>query len=48
MSVYQEIEDTIFTSSTGDGTAILRSHLRHAKVLPFAAEHRQYLHFSVH
>ena len=42
------IEDTIFTSPTGDGTAILRSHLSHAKVLPFAVEHRQYLHFLVH
>ena len=50
MSVYQEstLEDTIFTSPTGDGTAILRSHLSHAKVLPFAVEHRQYLHFLVH
>ena len=26
------IEDTIFTSPTGDGTAILRGHPRHAKV----------------
>ena len=42
------IEDTIFAFPTGDGTAILRGHLSHAKVLPFAAEQRQYLHFSVH
>jgi len=26
------VEDTIFTSLSGDGTAILRGHLRHAKV----------------
>ena len=26
------IGDTIFTSPTGDGTAILRGHPRHAKV----------------
>jgi len=26
------IEDTIFTSPTGDGTAILRGHPSHAKV----------------
>ena len=26
------IEDTIFTSPTGDGTAILRVHPNHAKV----------------
>ena len=35
-------EDTIFTSPTGDGTAILRGHPSHAK-----AGHRWYLHFSV-
>ena len=29
------IEDTIFAFPTGDGTAILRGHLSHAKVLPF-------------
>ena len=28
------IRDTIFTSPTGDGTAILRGHLSHAKVQP--------------
>ena len=26
------LEDTILTSPTGDGTAILRGHLSHAKV----------------
>ena len=26
------IEDTIFTSPTGDGTAILHGHLSHVKV----------------
>ena len=31
-----------FTSPTGDGTAILRGHLSHAKVQPFAGK-RQYL-----
>ena len=38
--------DTIFTSPTGDGTAILRGHPSHAKVYPFAGQ-RKYLHFSV-
>ena len=40
------IEDTIFTSPTGDGTAIIRGHPSHAKVYPFAGQ-RKYLHFSV-
>ena len=38
--------DTIFTSPTGDETAILRDHSSHAKVEPFAGQ-KQYLHFSV-
>ena len=38
--------DTIFTSPTGDGTAIIRGHPSHARVWPFAGQ-RQYLHFSV-
>ena len=40
------IGDTIFTSPTGDGTAILRGHPSHAKVQPPAGQ-RKYLHFSV-
>ena len=40
------IVDTIFTSPTGDGTAILRGHPSHAKVQPLAVQ-REYLHFSV-
>ena len=40
------IGDTIFTSPTGDGTAILRGHPSHAKVYLFAGQ-REYLHFSV-
>ena len=40
------IGDTIFTSPTGDGTAILRGHPSHAKVYLFARQ-RKYLHFSV-
>ena len=41
------IGDSIFTSPTGDGTAILRGHRpNHAKALPFAGQ-RQYLLFSV-
>ena len=40
------IGDTIFTSPTGDGTAILRGHPSHAKVSPLAVQ-RKYLHFSV-
>ena len=40
------IRDTIFTSPTGDGTAILRGHPSHSKVLPLAVQ-REYLHFSV-
>jgi len=40
------IGDTIFTSPTGDGTAILRGHPSHAKVYPVGGQ-REYLHFSV-
>ena len=40
------IEDTIFTSPTGDGTAILCGLPSHAKVQLFAGQ-REYLHFSV-
>ena len=40
------IVDTIFSSPTGDGTAILRGHPSHAKVQPLAVQ-RDYLHFSV-
>ena len=40
------IRHTIFTSPTGDGTAILRGHPSHAKVQPPAGQ-RKYLHFSV-
>ena len=40
------IGETILTSPTGDGTAILRGHPSHAKVQPLAAQ-REYLHFSV-
>ena len=40
------IEDTIFTSATGDGTTILCGHLSQVKVWPFAGQ-RQYLYFSV-
>ena len=40
------IGDTIFTSLSGDGTAILRGHPSHAKVSPLAVQ-RKYLHFSV-
>ena len=40
------IGETTFTSSTGDGTAILRGHLSHARLQPFAGQ-RQYFHFSV-
>ena len=39
-------EDTIFTSPSGDGTAILRGHPNHAKVQPLAVQ-REYLHYSV-
>ena len=38
--------DTIFTSPTGDGAAILRDHPSHAKVQPSAGQ-RKYLHFSL-
>ena len=41
-----QIGDTILTSPTGDGTAILRGHPSHAKNQPFAGQ-GQYLHFSV-
>ena len=37
---------TIFTSPTGEGTAILPGHPSHAKVQPLAVQ-REYLHFSV-
>ena len=37
--------DTIFTSLTGDGTAILRGHPSHEKVQPLK-EKWDYLHFS--
>ena len=40
------IVDTIFTSLTGDGTAILRGHRSQAKVQPLEVR-RDYLHFSV-
>ena len=40
------IEDTIFMSPSGKGTAILRGHPSHVKVSPFAWQ-RQYLHFSI-
>ena len=40
------IGDTIFTSPTGDATAIFRGHPRHAKVYPFAGQ-SEYLNFSV-
>ena len=40
------IGDTIFTSPTGDGTAILRGHPSHAKFQPLAVQW-EYLHFSV-
>ena len=40
------IEDTIFTSPTGDGTAILCGLRSHVKVQLFAGK-REYLHFSV-
>ena len=40
------IGDTIFTSPTGDGTAILRGHPSHVEVKPFTGQ-REYLHFSV-
>ena len=36
------IEDASFTSTTGDGTAILRGHPSHPEVLPLAGQ-RQYL-----
>ena len=36
------MDDTIFTSPTKEGTAILRCHPSHAKVYPFAGQ-RQYL-----
>ena len=38
--------DTIFTSPTGDWTAILRGRPSHAKVSPLVVQ-RKYLHFSV-
>ena len=41
------IGDTIFTSPTGDGTAILRGHSSHVKVKPLFAGGRQCLYFLV-
>ena len=43
---YLSINETIFTSLSGDGTAILRGHQNHAKVQLFAGI-REYHHFSV-
>ena len=40
------IEDTIFSSLTGDGNAILRGHPSYAKVFLFSGL-RLYFHFSV-
>ena len=37
-------EDTIFTTSAGDGTAILRSHRSYSKGYPFVGQ-RHYLHY---
>ena len=45
-NVFSTKGDTIFTSPSGDGTAILRGLLIHAKVSPLAVQ-RYYLHFSV-
>ena len=33
--------DTIFTSATGDGTAILRGHPSHARVQPLVASAKE-------
>ena len=41
------IGDTIFTSPTGDGTAILRCHAWSSEPREGLAGQRQYLHFSV-
>ena len=38
VSVKRSIGDTIFTSPTGDGTAILHGHQSHAKVQPPAGQ----------
>ena len=38
-----QLETLYFTSTTGDGTAILRGHPSHAKVQPVAVQ-REYLH----
>ena len=40
------IGDAIFTSPTGDGTAIFRVNPSHAKVQSFAGQ-RKYLHYTV-
>ena len=40
------IGDTIFTSPTGDGTAILRGHTSHAKAQRLAGQ-MHYLRFSI-
>ena len=45
-NVFSTKGDTIFTSPSGDATAILRGLLSHAKVSPLAVQ-RYYLHFSV-
>ena len=45
-NVFSTKGDTIFTSPSGDGTAILPGLLIHAKVSPLAVQ-RYYLHFSV-
>ena len=37
--------DTIITFPNGEGTAILRGHLSHAKVQPPAGQGKLYLHF---
>ena len=38
VSTKVRIEDTIFTSPTGDGSAILRDHTSHTKVYSFAGQ----------
>ena len=43
---YLSINETIFTSLSGDGTTILHGHQNHAKVWLFAGI-REYHHFSV-
>ena len=46
LSMKALIGDAIFSSPSGDGTAVLHGHPSHTKVSPFAGQ-RQYLHFSV-